>query len=179
MLQRFYPNEWKRSIEDIPFEEMYERGYRGVIFDIDNTLVPHNAPADTEIIEFFASLKRIGFSTCLLSNNKKARVEPFASMVGSEYIEMANKPSKRGYLAACRRMDTRRKETLFVGDQIFTDIYGANRSGLHSILVQPINPKEEIQIILKRYLERIILFFYKRHEKNRGNTEFPIEIYRK
>ena len=66
-------------------------------------------------------------------------------------------------------MGTDRKTTLFVGDQLFTDVWGAKRTGIHSILVKPIHPKEEIQIVLKRYLERIILHFYKRQkERNIG-----------
>ena len=49
-----------------------------------------------------------------------------------------------------------------MGDQLFTDVYGANRAGIYSILVKPMNPKEEIQIVLKRYLEKPVLYFYKR-----------------
>ena len=57
-------------------------------------------------------------------------------------------------------MKTTKENTLFIGDQIFTDVLGANRAGLYTIMVKPIHPKEEIQIVLKRYLERIVLFFY-------------------
>ena len=59
-------------------------------------------------------------------------------------------------------MKTTKENTLFIGDQIFTDVYGAKRAGIRSILVKPIHPKEEIQIVLKRYLEKIVLFFYRR-----------------
>lgn len=61
-------------------------------------------------------------------------------------------------------MGTDRSNTLFIGDQLFTDVWGANRAGMYSILVKPIDPHEEIQIVLKRYLEKIVLFFYKRRE---------------
>ena len=65
-------------------------------------------------------------------------------------------------------MKTREKNTLFVGDQLFTDVYGAKRTGIYSILVKPIHPKEEIQIVLKRYLERIVLHFYRKsHSKGK------------
>ena len=60
---------------------------------------------------------------------------------------------------------TNKDNTIFVGDQLFTDIYGANRTGIRSILVKPIHPKEEIQIVLKRRLERIVLHFYERKKK--------------
>ena len=61
-------------------------------------------------------------------------------------------------------LGTDRTNTIFIGDQLFTDIYGARRTGIHSILVKPIHPKEEIQIVFKRYLERIVLYFYKKEE---------------
>ena len=62
-------------------------------------------------------------------------------------------------------MGTNTGNTLFVGDQLFTDVYGARRTGIHSILVKPIHPKEEIQIVLKRHLERIVLHFYEKEHK--------------
>ena len=66
-----------------------------------------------------------------------------------------------------KNMGTDEKNTLFVGDQIFTDIWGANKAGIYSVLVKPIHPKEEIQIVLKRYLEKIVLAGYRRHLKKR------------
>ena len=62
-------------------------------------------------------------------------------------------------------MGTDRNTTLFVGDQLFTDVWGAKRSGIRNILVRPIHPKEEIQIVLKRYLEKIVLHFYLKKKK--------------
>ena len=71
MLEKFYPDEYLDSAYDINYEEFYEKGYRGVIFDIDNTLVPHGAPADERAKDLFARLKAIGYSCCLLSNNQR------------------------------------------------------------------------------------------------------------
>lgn len=165
MLGQFYPKEDRESAYVIDYERFYKEGYRGVIFDVDNTLVPHNAPADARARELFARLKGLGFSSCLLSNNKEPRVKLFSQAVHTQYIFKAGKPSVRGYEAAMEKMGTTRKNTLFVGDQLFTDIYGANRTGLYTVLVKPIHPKEEIQIVLKRYLERIVLYFYGRRRK--------------
>lgn len=121
-------------------------------------------------VAFFKNLRDIGFKTCLISNNKEKRVLPFAKAVNSKYIYKANKPSKRGYIKAMELLEVKDTQTVFIGDQIFTDIWGANSAGVYSILVDPISPKEEIQIVLKRYLERIVLFFYKRAlEKGRNN----------
>lgn len=168
MLKTFYPDEYLDSAYGIPFEEYYKKGYRGIIFDVDNTLVPHGAPADSRSVELFERLRAAGFSTCILSNNKEPRVAPFADRVKSPYIFKGRKPSVRGYERAMKRMGTDKENTLFVGDQLFTDVWGARRTGLWSILVKPINPKEEIQIVLKRRLEAVVLRFYL---KDRGIRE--------
>ena len=160
MLKRFYPTDYKDSTYNIDFEALYKEGIRGVIFDIDNTLVPHGAPADERALQLFAKLKEIGINTCLISNNQLPRVKPFADAVGSMFIENAHKPSTKNYKKAMERMGTDEKSTIFVGDQLFTDVYGANRTGIPTVLVKPIHPKEEIQIVLKRYLEKIVLHFY-------------------
>ena len=89
-----FPNEEYRSTYEIPFPSFYKEGYRGVIFDIDNTLVPHGFPADEKAIQLFLELKRLGFATCLVSNNKKERVASFAEEVGADYIFKAGKPSR-------------------------------------------------------------------------------------
>ena len=166
MFERFFPDKYLDSAYVVNYEKLYQEGYRGILFDIDNTLVPHGAPADERAIQLFKELRDIGFSCCLVSNNKKKRVAPFASLVGAEYIELAAKPSRRGYERAMELLGTNPGNTVFIGDQLFTDIWGAKNAGLRNILVKPINPKEEIQIVLKRYLERIVLHFYTKEEKN-------------
>lgn len=162
MLELFYPRRYELSAYVIPFEHYHAKGMKGVVFDIDNTLVPHDAPADAQVVALFKRIRDMGMATCLLSNNKEPRVKAFASQVESPYIYKAGKPGVRGYQMAMERMGTDRGTTLFVGDQLFTDVYGANRAGIYSILVKPINPKEEIQIVMKRYLEKPVLYFYKR-----------------
>lgn len=166
MFDRFFPDEYVASTYVIPFEKLYEEGYRGIIFDIDNTLVPHGDPADERAKKLFARLKKIGFSCCLLSNNKEPRVKMFNKDVDVYYIFNAHKPSTANYKRAMEIMHTNRKNTLFVGDQLFTDVWGAKRAGIRNILVKPIHPKEEIQIVLKRKLESIVLYFYKKKRIN-------------
>lgn len=96
MLQTFYPSTECNSTYDIDFQRMYDLGYRGIIFDIDNTLVPHGAPADEKAIALFEKLREIGFQTLLLSNNKEPRVKSFCEQVGSDYIFKAGKPKRPG-----------------------------------------------------------------------------------
>lgn len=167
MFDKFFPDDYKMSTYVIPFEKLYEEGMRGVIFDIDNTLVPHGAPADERAKKLFARLKDIGFSSCLISNNQEARVKMFNEEIQTNYIYNAHKPSTKNYKKAMEIMGTDDSNTLFVGDQLFTDVWGAKRSGIRNILVKPIHPKEEIQIVLKRYLEKIVLHFYKKKQKKR------------
>ena len=164
MLQRFYPDEYMDSAYQIEFARLYQEGYRGVIFDIDNTLVPHGAPADEQAKALFSQLKELGYQCCLLSNNKEPRVKMFNDEVQVQYIFKAGKPKVSGYERAMELMGTDKGNTLFVGDQIFTDVYGAKRAGLRTILTRPIHPKEEIQIVLRRYLEKVVLFFYSRKQ---------------
>ena len=165
MFHKFYPTQDFHSVYEIDFSELYQKGYRGIIFDIDNTLVPHGAPATDKSIIFFQGLRELGFQTTLLSNNQEERVSSFQQKVGGFYIYDGKKPSTENYEKAMKMMNTDKKTTLFVGDQLFTDIFGANRTGLTCYLVHPIHKKEEIQIVLKRYLEKIVLYFYRKSKK--------------
>lgn len=168
-MERFFPDHEADSAYDICYEELYRKKYRGVIFDIDNTLVPHGAPADERATALFERLHHIGYETLLLSNNKEPRVKSFAEEVGARCIFRAGKPGKAGYVRAMELMRTTPETTLFVGDQLFTDVWGAGRVGIETFLVRPIHPKEEIQIVLKRKLERIVLYFY--HKKIQREKE--------
>lgn len=169
MFQCFYPDTWMDSTYEIDFEKMRAQGIKALIFDIDNTLVPHGAPADDRAVALFRRLHELGFSMMLLSNNKEPRVKMFCDVVeGAAYIYKAGKPGKRGYAQAMKKMGSDCDTTVFIGDQLFTDVWGAKRCGIYSILVKPIDKKEEIQIVLKRYLERIVLFFYKRQLKKQS-----------
>ena len=165
MFEKLYPTKEYDSAYKVPYESLYAAGKRGIIYDIDNTLVMHGAPANDKSIELFEKLRYIGFKTVLLSNNKEPRVKPFADKVGSLYVYKAGKPALKGYREAMKMMGTDPSTTLFIGDQIFTDVWGANRAGIETILTKPINPKEEIQIVLKRRLEWFVLRSY--HRKNK------------
>ena len=174
-MNNLYPNRYFDKKEDVPFQKLYEMGYRGVIFDIDNTLVPHDAPADEKAIVFIKNLKELGYTICLLSNNDEERVSSFNEPLQVQYIYKAGKPLRRGYDKALKVLGTDKNNTLFVGDQIFTDIWGARRAGLYSILLDPINPKEEIQIVLKRIPEKYIKWNYRRKRGlDKGNFDMDI-----
>lgn len=162
MFNTFFPDRYVASTYVIDFEKLYSDGIRGLIFDIDNTLVPHGAPADSRALELFDRLKRIGFKCCLISNNQEERVRMFNEDIRVDYVFDAHKPSTKNYKRAMEIMGTDTGNTVFIGDQLFTDVWGAKRTGIPNILVKPIHPKEEIQIVWKRHLEKIVLHFYKR-----------------
>ena len=134
----FYPSYSIASVYDLDFQKLYEKGYRALFFDIDNTLVLHDAPAEEETKAFFERLREM------------------------YYREHAGKPSAKAYLDAAEALDTDRKKCLFFGDQIFTDILGGNRAGIPTVLVRPMGREKYFHIVLKRMLEKPFLFLYKR-----------------
>ena len=170
MYQSLFPSDDYDSAYDIDFYAYYNKGYRGILFDVDNTLVEHGQPVTIRAIELFARLREAGFKTCIISNNKEYRVKPLADALESYYVYKAGKPAARGYIEGMEHMGTSGSTTLFVGDQIFTDILGANRAGIHSILVKPVAKHEEIQIVLKRKLEYFILKKYNKEKLKKAKA---------
>lgn len=163
MFRRLYPSHYVDSVYDIDFEGLYRQGMRGVIFDIDNTLTKHGAPPTEENKILFGKLKKMGMRVLFLSNNKEPRVKMFRDGVDyGEYIYKAGKPGVEGYVRAMQKLETSIPTTVFVGDQLFTDVWGANKTGIESYLVKPIDKHEEVQIVLKRMLEKPVLACYKR-----------------
>ena len=154
LLEELYPDEVTASVYEMDWGKLAE-DYDGVIFDIDNTLVPHGAGADGRAMRLFRHLRELGFLTMLISNNSEARVKPFAWQLQTEYVHKAGKPKKRGYERAIRQMKLSPGRILFVGDQIFTDIWGANRAGRRTGRTDPVDPAtDEIQSVIKRWLEK-------------------------
>lgn len=167
----FYPDEYLDSAYDIDYDMLYEEGIRGLIFDIDNTLVMHDAPPDERSTALLNMLDQKGFGILFLSNNREERVRSFrdGSVMQALYIHKASKPLRTGYVRAMEMLGTNADTTVFIGDQLFTDVWGAKRAGIRNILVRPIDKKEEIQIVLKRVLEKAVLGSYIRNvsDKNR------------
>ena len=160
LFRSFYPDEYCDSAYEIDYKKLYDEGCRGVIYDIDNTLVPQDAPADDKSRALLKDLLAMGYGVVLLSNNKEPRVKMFCDGcegLDVKYIANAGKPLTKSYVQSMEIMGTDLSNTIFVGDQLFTDIYGANRAKVRSFLVKPIDPKEEPQIVFKRKLEKIVL----------------------
>ena len=160
MLQKFYPYEYVDSVFDLDYEKIFRKGFRGVIFDIDMTLVPHGEDSTPEVDALFEKIHDAGLKTLLLTNNDASRVKRFIKNIDTPYICDADKPAPDNYLKAVDLLGIKKDEAIFVGDQIFTDILGANKSGLPSILVKYVTAHEEKNIGIRRRLEKIILKLY-------------------
>ena len=117
-----------RSVCDITPQLLEKLGVCGLLLDIDNTLTTHDNPVPAAGVEaWVAGMQAAGISLCLVSNNHPPRVEPFAKRLGLDFVCEGKKPLTKGYREAVQKMGLSRKEVAAVGDQIFTDVLGANR----------------------------------------------------
>ena len=156
----FYPSYYVEDVFSIDYEKLMTMGYKALIFDIDNTLVPHGADSTNAVDELFAKLNDMGMKTLLLSNNNQARIERFKKNFHTLYIEEAGKPHPQCYHMAVEMLEVKPNEVMVVGDQLFTDILGANRAGLESILVKYIGYYKKEKKGIRRNLEKVLLWFY-------------------
>ena len=157
------PRQQLGSIYELNAAGLRTRGIRGIIFDMDNTLVPwHDRAVYPRLASWLAHLKEGGFQLCIVSNNSRERGGQLACELGIPAIWYAVKPRRRAFRKALQIMKLTAPETAVVGDQIFTDVLGGNRLGLYTILVVPITDREFIWTRLVRMLERIVLKRLKR-----------------
>lgn len=163
LFAKLKPSLKAESIYEFDFQEAYDRGLRGIILDIDNTLVPHDAPADERACRLADRLKKMGYRLLILSNNHGPRAKSFADAVGVPYICDAGKPSRKGYEQAIRQMQLGKEQVLCIGDQLLTDIWGASNAGLQSLLVEPVDPATDTAWIkVKRVMEKPIKLLHNR-----------------
>jgi len=167
----FLPHERYRRITDIPVGHFAAIGKRALILDIDNTLTTHDNPVPGEgVLEWLAAVREAGVRCILLSNNSPARVRPFARALGLPFEAEAKKPLSEGCRRACRSMGVSRRETALIGDQIFTDVLAGRLGGLHTILVDPIEPEATRFFRLKRRMERPFLRRFERRKRKKETT---------
>lgn len=151
------PDMYFKSIYDINFEKLYVKGIRAIICDIDNTLVEHGKGSNVNIKNLFNKLLDMGFKIGFLSNNSKDRIEIFNTDFGFQYIAKAKKPLPANYKKMAKNLGYKINKCIFIGDQLFTDILGANMAGMMSILLTPISNCEPRQIRIKRKIEKIFM----------------------
>lgn len=168
MLKRFFPKQFSNSIFEIDFGELYKMGIRGLILDVDNTLVTFDVPKPTEkITSLLNELTEQGFKICLFSNNSEQRMKIFNESLKLNAIHRAGKPGRKGINRAIALMALRHEDVVLVGDQMFTDVWCGNRCGIHTILVKPIAQRDEWTVKLKRVPEKWVMKAYLKYASNK------------
>lgn len=151
----FRPTALRERVTSVTPELLSALGVRALLLDVDNTIASYSShePAPGAV-EWVKEMEKSGFQVLIVSNNYKRRVSAFAARFGVGFISFACKPFPFGYLRASRALQVRPRECAIVGDQIFTDIVGANLCGMRSVLLTPIEPEDGVTFRLRRSLER-------------------------
>jgi len=170
MLRSLAPTWFVESIYDLDLDKLWQHGIRGIITDLDNTLIEWNGPEpDERLLEWTRRVRERGFKVCIVSNNGHLRVEAFARHLDVPFLSKAGKPRRRGLRAAMDILGTTPQTTALLGDQVFTDVLGGNRLGLTTILVRPIAKKEFLGTRMVRRVEGLVLAALRR----RGMLDKP------
>lgn len=162
LLGKFRPKEYIISLSDVGPEFFTEKGIRGIILDLDNTIIPWRSDVLTaDAVQLLIRLRDAGLKLCIVSNALSDRVNRLLKPLGIPGIARAVKPRRKAFKKALEILGTESSETAMVGDQIFTDILGGNRLGLYTVLVVPISKKEFmgtkfIRLVERRLLKRMI-----------------------
>lgn len=163
MLKLFLPDEQLKSIFEIKPEDLKARGIKGIITDLDNTLIEWDRPnATPELTKWFENVKEHGILVTIVSNNNEERVGAFAKPLNLPFIYRAKKPMTSAFVRACAQMGIKREEAVVVGDQLLTDVLGGNRGGFHTILVIPVSESDGLNTKVNRFFERKIMAALKR-----------------
>lgn len=158
LLKRLIPRLRVRTVYDINLVELKNNGYKGIITDLDNTLVGAKEPLATpELITWLEQAKQMGFQVVIVSNNDHLRVSRFATPIQIPFVNSARKPLQRAFHQALKLMKLTPEQAVVVGDQMLTDVFGGNRIGMFTILVDPIAVQDEGWMTrMNRRVERIV-----------------------
>jgi len=164
----FYPDFYCNSVRDIKLDLLEQNNIKGIILDVDNTLIDFYRQFEEGTLEWVQTLKNAGIKFCIVSNsNKLDKVKFVAEELDVPYFHFAKKPFKKGFLKAKDKMGLEAENIAAIGDQIMTDVVGSNRCKMFSILVKPIKEKDIFITRLKRPLENwIIKSYLKKQERN-------------
>jgi len=166
LLNNFLPDQFVKNIFEITPELLKEKGVKGIITDLDNTLVEWDRPLATpKIIEWFEDMKKNNIKVTIVSNNKEGRVKSFSDPLNIPFIFAARKPMGKAFRRALLEMKLSKEEAVVIGDQLLTDVLGGNRSGFHTILVVPVAQTDGFATRINRKIERRILNWFRRKGK--------------
>lgn len=167
-----YPDFYYKNVQSIDLDKLNELKIKAIILDVDNTLIDYKRIMPSEVKTWVDEAKNKNFKVCILSNsNKKDKISKVASDLDLEYIMAAKKPAKCGYKKILNLLKLPPEACVAVGDQVFTDVIGANRMNINSIYVEPINKKEYWYTKWKRPIEAWILNSYKAKKESEGNKK--------
>lgn len=154
----FRPTEALKSVLEITPAMLKEMGVEALILDLDNTLTTHNNPRPADhVCEWLDEMRSAGIKLIIVSNNHAPRVTPFAEQLKLEFIPEGAKPLPVGFNKALKKFGLPKNKVCAVGDQIFTDILGANLAGIKSIFVYPMEFESSFFFKLKRGIEKPFL----------------------
>lgn len=149
------PTAVKKRAVDLTPAFLSGLGVKAVLLDVDNTVASYTSHEPLEgTVEWARSLAEAGLRVIIVSNNFEHRVRPFAEKFGVDFISFAIKPLPFGYWRAKNRLQVSCKESIIIGDQIFTDVVGANLSGMKSVLLTPIEEEQGWTFRIRRICER-------------------------
>lgn len=158
---KLYPKLYIENIKEITLELLKKNKIKGLILDIDNTLIDYDKKLLEGTEKWCENLKKNNIKLFILSNtNKVKKVERVAKILNLEYIYFAHKPNKKGFLEAQKLLELKKEEIAVVGDQVFTDVLGGNRVGMYTILTKPIDKRDILLTKIKRPFEKLIIKSY-------------------
>ncbi|GEN34607.1 MULTISPECIES: YqeG family HAD IIIA-type phosphatase [Aneurinibacillus] len=154
------------SVYDIDLFELKKRGIKGIITDLDNTLIEWDRPdATPELVKWMKELKEQGFAVVIVSNNRRTRVSKVAEPLGVPFIHQAKKPTSSAFRRATHQMGLSVHETVVIGDQLFTDVLGGKRMGFYTILVVPVAQSDGLITRFNRRMEKVALNWMRKRGK--------------
>lgn len=154
----FVPDIYAKSIFTIDYDKLKERNIKCILFDLDNTLAPVSVKEpDKKTKDLMVRLEDKDFKVIILSNSRKPRVQPFKEQFNIDAAHTAMKPLKRKYKKIMKMYNLKDCEIAAVGDQLLTDVFGANRMGFTSILVNPISTSDFFFTKINRNIENYIM----------------------
>ena len=158
-----YPNDFFNNVREIKIEYLNKHNIKALILDVDNTLINYYKEMEKGTKEWCQDLKNKDIKMYILSNsNKRDKVEKIAKDLQVPFRYFAKKPLKSGFKKAQKELGLKSEEIAVIGDQLLTDIIGANRCRMYSILVNPIKEKDIWITRLKRPIEKMIMKNYKK-----------------
>lgn len=166
MRHELFPDIYADGIWEVDFDALFDRGIRGIILDVDNTIVPYYVPdPDVRSVAGIHRLQEKGFSLYIVSNGKETRVRRFNQGLALPFVCHAGKPTAKGFIQAMHYMKLSPEQIAVIGDQIFTDVWGGNRLGMYTVLVKQVSRRDEWITAVKRPLEKIVLLAYRLYLK--------------